>query len=210
MSIKRGIFMKVRSNSRKLKAAETKKRIYECAVELMRKHGLDNFTVDDIVEAAGVSKGAFYVHFKSKFSLVADYVSTVDHDYEEFFNSIPPDIKPSEMLLLVTEKITDVLIYGIGYDVMRTVYVALLRKTDGTEALLNNNRKLYQIYRQIIMQGVRQGEFREALNIDSVANHCIMSIRGMTYEWCVRYPDFDLKKEVLLHYDILLAGIRNR
>lgn len=61
--------MKVRSNARKLKAAETKKRIYECTMELMRRYGLDNFTVDDVVEAAGVSKGTFYVHFKSKFSL---------------------------------------------------------------------------------------------------------------------------------------------
>lgn len=200
--------MKGRTISRKLKAAETKRRIYESAVELMRIHGLDNFSVDDIVEAAGVSKGTFYVHYKSKFSLIADYVSTLDIDYEDYFNSIPPDIKPSEMLLLVTEKITDVLINSIGYDILRIVYEALIKKTDGTEAMLSYNRRLYQIYRQIIMQGIRQGEFREALSIDSFSNHCIMSIRGMTYEWCIRYPDFDLKKEVLQHFDILLTGIK--
>lgn len=200
--------MKVRSNSRKLKAAETKKRIYECTMELIKKHGLDNFTVDDIVEAAGVAKGTFYVHFKSKFSLVVDYVSTIDNDYEEFFNSIPPDIKPSEMLLLVTEKIVDVLITGLGFDMMRTLYEAALKKADGTQALLNHNRKLNQIYREIIMQGVQQGEFSETLNIETVSNHCVMSIRGMTFEWCARYPDFDLKKEVLQHFDLLLAGIR--
>ncbi|MFZ5643852.1 MAG: TetR/AcrR family transcriptional regulator [Bacillota bacterium] len=202
--------MKGRATSRQLRAAETKRRIYESAVELMRVHGIDNFSVDDIVEAAGVSKGAFYVHYKSKYSLIADYVSTVDINYEDYFKSIPPDIKQSEMLLLVTEKIADVLANDIGFDVMRTVYEALIKKTDGTEALLSYNRRLYQIYRQIVTQGVRQGEFREALNIDSVSNHCIMSIRGMTFEWCVRYPDFDLKKEVLQHFDILLAGIKNR
>jgi len=201
--------MKVRATSRKLKAVETKKRIYESAVELMRIHGLDNFSVDDIVEAAGVSKGTFYVHYKSKFSLIADYVNTVDIDYEDYFNNLPPDIKPSEMLLLVTEKVTEMLINSIGFDVLKTVYEALIKKDDGTGALLSYDRKLYQIYRQIIMQGVRQGEFREALSIDSVSNHCIMSIRGMTYEWCVRYPDFDLKKEVLQHFDILLTGIKN-
>jgi RecB family endonuclease NucS len=59
------------------------------------------------------------------------------------------------------------------------------------------------------MQGVRQGEFRETLNVDSVANHCITSIRGMTIEWCIRYPEFDLKKEVFEHFDILLPGIKN-
>jgi len=200
--------MKGKATSRQLKAAETKKRIYESAVELMRIHGIDNFSVDDIVEAAGVSKGTFYVHYKSKYSMIADYVSILDIGYEDSFNSIPPDTKPSEMLLQVTEKITDMLC-GIGFDVIRFVYEAMIKKADGLEALLNYDRKLYQIYRQIIMLGIRQGEFREALSVDSVSNHCIMSIRGMTFEWCTRYPDFDLKKEVLQHFGILLAGIKN-
>jgi len=205
----KALFMKGGAMSRKLKAAETKRRIYESAVALMKMRGLDNFSVEDIAAAAGVSKGTFYVHYKSKFSLIADYVSTIDDGYEEFFNSIPPDIKPSKMLLLVTEKIVDVLVNDLGFDVMRTLYEAALKKADGTQGLLNYNRKLNQIYKDIILQGVRQGEFREALNVDSVSNHCVMSIRGMTFEWCARYPDFDLKKEVLQHFDLLLAGIRN-
>lgn len=200
--------MKDRTTPRKLQAAETKRRIYESAVKLMETRGLDNFSVDDIVEAAGVSKGTFYVHYKSKFSLVADYVSTLDVDYEEYFKSIPPDITPSEMLLLLTGKITDILADSIGYDIIRTAYGYLVKKADGTEALLSYNRKLYQMYRDIILQGVRQGEFREALDIDAVTNHCVASIRGMTFEWCVRYPDFDLKKESIQHLDIILTGIK--
>jgi hypothetical protein len=101
------------------------------------------------------------------------------------------------------------LVYDIGIDTMRTVYEALIKEIDGTKALLSYDRKLYQIYRQIIMQGVRQGEFRETLNVDSVANHCIMSIRGMAFEWCIRYPDFDFKKEVFEHFDILMPSIKN-
>lgn len=49
-----------KTNSRNIKAVETKKRIYKSAVELIKIHGLDNISVDSIVEAAGVSKGAFY------------------------------------------------------------------------------------------------------------------------------------------------------
>jgi hypothetical protein len=36
----------------------------------------------------------------------------------------------------------------------------------------------------------------------------MMAIRGITYEWCIRYPDFDYKEEALRHFEILLAGIR--
>ncbi|MGI5921629.1 MAG: hypothetical protein ACOX6I_07820 [Syntrophomonadaceae bacterium] len=111
--------------------------------------------------------------------MIADHVSTVDLFYEDFFNSIPPDNKPSKTLLEITRKVADILVYDIGYTTMRPVYEALIKKIDGTEMLLNYDRKLYQIYRQIITQGVRQGEFRETLPIDAVANHCIMGIRGV-------------------------------
>jgi AcrR family transcriptional regulator len=205
----KALFMKGGAMSRKLKAAETKRRIYESAVALMKMRGLDNFSVEDIAAAAGVSKGTFYVHYKSKFSLIADYVSTIDIDYPDCFNSIPPDIKPSEMLLLATEKITHILACNIGINVIRTVYEALIKKADGSEALLGHDRKLHRIYRRIIRQGVRQGEFREELKIDSVASHCVISLRGMTHEWCIRHPDFDLMKEVLQHFEIILKGIKN-
>lgn len=196
--------------SRKIQAAETKRRIYESAVKLLRERGINNLSVDDIVEAAGVAKGTFYVYYKSKFSLISDYVCTLDLSYEDFFNSIPPDTKPLEMLLQVTGKIADIMISDIGFDVIRTIYEALVKKAEGVEALLSYHRKLYQLYSEIITQGVQQGEFRETIDIDSVTNHCIMSIRGMTFEWCIRYPDFDFKEEVLEHFNILLAGIKNR
>jgi len=40
--------MKVRSNSRKLKAAETKRRIYECTMELMRERGQASETAKEL------------------------------------------------------------------------------------------------------------------------------------------------------------------
>lgn len=198
-----------KTNSRKLKAVETKKRIYDSAVELIKLYGLDNISVDSIVEKAGVSKGAFYVHYESKFSLIAEYVSTLDLNYEEYFASLPPDKKPSDLLILVTEKVADMIINSIGFDLIKIIYEAQLKRTIDTANLLSYNRKVYQIYKQIIKQGVQQGEFKAAINIDSISNHCIMSIRGMTYEWCIRFPDFDLKEEILKHFDILLTGIKN-
>ena len=59
------------------------------------------------------------------------------------------------------------------------------------------------------LQGVQQGEFKATLDIASVSNHCIMSIRGMTFEWCIRFLDFNYKAEVTKHIDLLLSGIKN-
>lgn len=197
-----------KGTSRILKATETKKKIFESALELFKRDGF-GASVDSIVEMAGVSKGTFYVYYESKHSLIIDYISTLDLGYEDFFSSLPSDTKPSAMLILVTEKIADVLIDTIGFDLLKLAYEALLTKTINTETQLNYNRKVYTIYNQIIKLGIRQGEFKSTLDPDSVSKHCVMSLRGMTYEWCVRYPDFNLKREILMHFNLLLSGIKN-
>ncbi|WP_206752215.1 TetR/AcrR family transcriptional regulator [Desulfosporosinus fructosivorans] len=200
--------VKKNASSRILRAAETKKRIYESALALFKRDGF-SASVDSIVEMAGVSKGSFYVHYKSKFSLIIDYVNNLDLGYADFFTSLPSDIKPSSMLILVTEKITDVIINDVGIDLIKLSYEAQITKTVNIDIQLSYNRKLYEIYNRIIMLGVQQGEFKATLDIASVSNHCIMSIRGMTFEWCIRFPDFNLKDEIAKHMDLLLSGIKN-
>src|SRR5664279_3783461 len=45
---------------------ERERRILDAASELITHYGYDKTTVDEIASAAGVSKGAVYLHFKSK------------------------------------------------------------------------------------------------------------------------------------------------
>ncbi len=101
------------------------------------------------------------------------------------------------------------MVNNIGHDLLRIIYEALLNKNSDTAIAISYNRKVYQLYRQVVEQGVRQGEFSTSLDVDSVANHFVMSLRGLTFEWCIRFPDFDFKKEALTHINILLTGIKN-
>jgi AcrR family transcriptional regulator len=45
---------------------ETLRRLVEAALAVLGQRGYERATVDEIVERAGYSKGAFYTHFKSK------------------------------------------------------------------------------------------------------------------------------------------------
>jgi hypothetical protein len=36
----------------------------------------------------------------------------------------------------------------------------------------------------------------------------MLAIRGVTYEWCIRFPDYDYKAEALAHFTLLLKGLR--
>lgn len=199
--------MSKKETSRSLKAQETKQKIYNQAVELFKEAGFEETSVDAIVERAGVSKGTFYVHYESKVALILDYVQSLDLDYEQFFASIPKDRKASEKLLLVTERIADKMLNQLGIELLKIIYVTQVTKTASMDSILNYNRKLYQIYQTILAQGIKQGEFIKNLDVDTLANHFVSSIRGMIYEWCIRYPQFDLKKVLLEHHQLLLTGI---
>lgn len=205
---------KEKTSNRKTKAIETKRKIYESADQLFKKYGINNVSVDSIVEMAGVSKGSFYVHFDSKDSLVAahiaDFVDKLDLDYKSYYESFPAGTMASDMLILLLGKIVDIIAFNLGYDLMKIIYEVQITKTVNTDAIMGYNRDLYKIFSAIISQGVQQGEFKAEIGIDIITNHCVMAIRGLTYEWCIRYPDFDLRGQVLKHFEILLAGIKKQ
>ncbi len=51
---------------RQRRAAETRLRLFRCALQLFAERGFPNVTVEDITEAADVGKGTFFNYFESK------------------------------------------------------------------------------------------------------------------------------------------------
>ena len=51
---------------RQRRAAETRLRLFRCALQLFADRGFSNVTVEDITEAADVGKGTFFNYFESK------------------------------------------------------------------------------------------------------------------------------------------------
>jgi len=51
---------------RERRAAETRLRLFRCALKLFAERGLPNVTVEDITEAADVGKGTFFNYFATK------------------------------------------------------------------------------------------------------------------------------------------------
>lgn len=62
--------MKYDNTARKTQSDKNKQKITECGIKLINEKGFDKVSVSEITAAAGVSKGAFYIHFKSKEDLI--------------------------------------------------------------------------------------------------------------------------------------------
>lgn len=206
------IKIKEKSSRRQEQAADTKRKLYESAGMLFVQYDFDDVSVDAIVEAAGVSKGTFYVHFDSKDALIAsflsDYISQVDTAYKSHIDSFPAETKSADMLLSLIGKIADMLTDTIGYNRMKIVYKVQLTNAINMEAVKGYNRDLYKIFATVLGRGIEQGEFHSHLSLDALTKHFMIAIRGLCYEWCIRYPDFNLKEEAMAHFNILLSGIR--
>ena len=82
-----------KKTSRAKQAEITKNKIYNCGVKLMRKHGFDNITVEQISKQAGVSVGTYYYYFESKFDLFSEIYKRAD-DY--FINEVAGKLKAED------------------------------------------------------------------------------------------------------------------
>ncbi len=63
-----------RTNRRDDQRRETKRRLVAAAIELVAEVGWKRTTVEQIAERAGVAKGTFFVHFKTKEAIVVTLV----------------------------------------------------------------------------------------------------------------------------------------
>lgn len=198
-------------SKKKLQGAETKKRLYEIAERLFVEHDFEDVSVEDITYEAGITKGAFYVHFESKDALIAmliaDHATQADLAYKTFLKMLPDDMHVSDVLLAMTQKVADELMFTIGCESMRKVYQMLLAGTIDTEAVKGYGRELYTLFYDVLEKGIQRREIASTLPLEVLSRHFVMAIRGVSYEWCIRYPDFDLKKQALEHCRLLIEGI---
>jgi AcrR family transcriptional regulator len=62
------------ASSRQLKADDTRKRLFTAGAELLVEQGYGATTANQIARRAGVAKGTFFFHYKSKDALVTELV----------------------------------------------------------------------------------------------------------------------------------------
>lgn len=200
--------------TRKEQAVQTKHKIFQSAYKLFAEKGFDHVSIEMITKDAGVAKGSFYVHFKSKKALISDLadfkVKEIDFDYGSFFSSIDEKMSATQMLLLLSEKVSDVMINVLGYSQLSIMYETLLEKKENISHVTSYSRHIYAILRQIIETGMDTGEFQSDLSVDDLSKHLLLSLRGLTFQWCVMYPDFDLKKTTQEYMLLMINGLKNK
>jgi AcrR family transcriptional regulator len=94
--------MKTRPTPR---AEDTRRKIYEAAMELVREKGFEQTTMRDIAAKAGVALGGAYYYFSSKEAIVLSFYQEMQEgSHEEILASIAAEKKLKDRLRCVLEK----------------------------------------------------------------------------------------------------------
>ncbi|MDR2162590.1 MAG: TetR/AcrR family transcriptional regulator [Clostridiales Family XIII bacterium] len=199
---------KSNGNSKRTQSAEkTKNTINTIALKLFRKYGFDRVTVDDIVKRAGVSKGAFYLYFKSKDEVLIKLFKQIDSIYEKIYVSMPKKSSAMKKLLGINKAMCEYCTKEIGIDVVKIMYANQIGMGHRTNFLSNRNRDLYKILCEIIRQGIEQKEFAKGLTEEQIVDIVSCSLRANLYEWCLHDGKEDLLEKGEQYMKYVLKGI---
>lgn len=83
-------------NKRDLQKVRTRKLILQAGREIFASRGFDTPSVDDVARAAGISRAAFYLHYKSREELMFAVFEREVHWLQRRYRSLSADMLESE------------------------------------------------------------------------------------------------------------------
>lgn len=139
----------------------TREALLKSALALFEQLGYDATSVQQIVDDAGRTKGAFYHHFESKEDLLRDlHDEFIDYQLEKAHAVIANELPPDEML---RQLVTDVLMEPLSiYKSEITVFLHEHRflSEEAFAAIKTKRDEFENIFVDVIKQGMDAGVFK--------------------------------------------------
>ena len=188
-----------KQTSRAKQAEITKNKIYECGVNLIRKHGFDQVTVEQISKEAGVSVGTYYYYFQSKFDLFSEMFKRAD-DY--FLTEVAGNLEAVDckgQIIEFFERYAD-FNYSDGIEAVKKLYTA------ENKMFITKGRGMQNVLQNIIEQGQKNEEIPELESAEEITRILFVAARGVIYQWCLYDGEINLKGEMNKIISTMLVG----
>lgn len=188
---------------RQKQAQETKRRLYEAATALIQAKGFSDINIKDITDLAGVSKGTFYTHFKSKEDLIL-YIFTRS---DEFFEKVYGKVKDLDFAYAMVQFVTlsFIEIEKRGKEVMKAL--AASYPAVDYKSVYGEDRELVRCMRKLLEKGKEQGAIRENLEIEELLHMCIATLIGVELLWAFSGDDHKLSSRMEQQISVLVRGM---
>lgn len=199
-----------RASLSQARSRDTRRKLIRAAIELWGERGFDEAfdqtTTEEIARAAGVSKGTFYFHFRTKQDLVADMGwVTADAMIEEAEAAMARNER--------TVEIIDQLLEAVARRVGRSprTAVAILAEEWMRETKLRHStshrRDFADVFESVFTYGRERGDLPRDANPHTVAALVQAATMDALADWASSNQSTEELRDVLLERaEIVLAG----
>lgn len=169
----------------------TKDKIVEAAWGLFHEKGYDSTTIEDIIAAAGISKGSFYYYFDKKDTLLNTISTVFDHEYEKLKKKMDPKMNSYEKLLFINYKMHEFIEGQIDINLLASLYATQLYSKDNS-SLLDQNRVYYKLVAEIIEEGQKRGQIIKSKSVREISKYYSLCERALISDWCLERGVYSL------------------
>ena len=164
--------------------------IVTAAWKLFYEQGYDNTTIDDILEAAHVSRGSFYHYFDGKDSLPASLGYLFDEKYVELSQTMDPAMNPIDKLIYMNQELFMMIENTVSVDLLSRLFSSQLISAE--RSLLDTNRMYFKLLRQVTIEAQQQSLFRAEFTTNDITHAYAMFEHGLMYDWCISNGNYSL------------------
>ena len=189
---------------RQRQAIATKLRITKIASELFKSNGFDSVKIQDICEAADISVGAFYHHFKSKMEIINIAYEQVDILLMDRFEvrEFPSNI--DKLLFLMGEGAD--MMEELGWLFVGEIYKHLI-SLEGKYST-NPDRHITRLVKDIVEDALNAGELDNSISSADLAMIIMRISRGAIFDWCLFQGSYNLKSRITFDLNLILSNFK--
>ncbi|MGW5777951.1 TetR/AcrR family transcriptional regulator [Streptomyces sp. NPDC003863] len=184
-------------------------RLLDAALDLFAEKGFDGTSVQDVVRAAGVTKGAMYHYFPSKDDLLHEiYLRVLRMQTEHLDAVVAMDLPVAER---VHAAVVDVVVTTIENIQSATIFFRSLHQLaeDNQRQVRRERRRYHETFRALVVEGQREGVFRDDVSAELAVDYCFGSVHHLPMWWRAE-GDASADEVARTFADLFIAGIAVR
>jgi AcrR family transcriptional regulator len=187
-----------------------KQKIIKTSIRIFDEKGFSETSIQDIVDAIGVTKGTFYYYFKSKEEILRDihieYIDTILKQQKKILSDSTTDCKTKlfNIVLMLIKHIR------IGGQAARIFFREKRNLSESSVEEIMKKRDQFRLnVERLIEKGIEDGEFDASFRPDMLT-FAILGVTNWSYHWY--NPKGHVSEEELaeMYINMILRGISKK
>jgi AcrR family transcriptional regulator len=163
-------------------ATPVQRRIMDAAIELFAERGFDGTSVQEIVSAAGLTKGALYHYYSSKSDLLHEiYHSLIRRQLDGLDRILARDLSPEET---VRALLLDLVETTAAFKRESTIFRREMHKLspEYLQSIAADRRRYHETFLALIEKEQRAGTFNDAISAE-IATYTVFGMINQLTTW---------------------------